>query len=89
LLRRIVLNPWFSLADLLLVALSGAIWVSIPEFGIWFTLIALLPWGLRLLAKEPPFQRTPFDWLMAIFLITAWVGYWAAYDKPPHGLKSG
>jgi hypothetical protein len=87
LLRRIVLNPWFCLADLLLVALSGAIWVSIPEFGIWFTLIALLPWGLRLLAKEPPFQRTPFNWLMAIFLITAWVGYWAAYDKTSAWIK--
>jgi hypothetical protein len=87
LLRHIVLNPWFSLTDLLLVALSGAIWVSIPKFGIWFTLIALLPWGLRLLAKEPPFQRTPFDWLMVIFLITAWVGYLAAYDQTSAWIK--
>ena len=80
-LHRLVHHHWFSLTDLLLVVISGAAWIWTPDFGIWFTLVALLPWGLRLLAKVPAFQRTPFDWLIAIFLITAWVGYWAAYDK--------
>jgi len=36
---------------------------------------------LRLLARWLPFRRTPFDWLIVLFLATAWVGYWAAYDK--------
>ena len=81
LLHRLVHHRWFALTDLLLVIVSGVVWILIPKFGIWFTLIALLPWGLRLLGKGSPFQRTPFDWLIAIFLITTWVGYWASYDK--------
>jgi tetratricopeptide (TPR) repeat protein len=28
-----------------------------------------------------PFRRTPLDWLVVVFLVTAWVGYWASYDK--------
>ena len=24
---------------------------------------------------------TVIDWLVAVFLVTAWVGYWAAYDR--------
>lgn len=80
-LHRLVHHHWFSLIDLLLVIVSGFAWIWIPDFGIWFTLVALLPWGLRLLGKVPAYQGTPFDWLIAILLVTAWVGYWAAYDK--------
>jgi len=86
-LRQITTNQWFAFTDLLLVVVSGAAWILIPKFGIWFTLFALLPWGLRLLAGSMPFKRTPFDWLMAVFLITAWVGYWAAYDKTTAWVK--
>ena len=28
-----------------------------------------------------PFRRSSFDWLIAVFVATAWVGYWAAYDQ--------
>src|SRR5688572_1063641 len=61
--------------------MSAAAWMLIPRYGIGFSLIALLPWVLRFLAGHLPFQRTPVDWLIAIFLVTACVGYWAAYDK--------
>ena len=73
--------------NLLLVVMSGVVWVIIPRFGLWFTLLALLPSGLKLLAGIPPFQRTPFDWAVAVFLITAWIGYWAAYDKSNAWIK--
>jgi tetratricopeptide (TPR) repeat protein len=86
-LRQLVDNRWFALIDLLLVAMSAAAWMLIPQFGIGFSLIALLPWVLRFLAGYLPFQRTPFDWLIAIFLVTAWVGYWAAYDKSAAWIK--
>ena len=36
-----------------------------------------------------PFKRTSFDWLIAIFLVTAWVGYWAAYDRTTAWSKFG
>jgi hypothetical protein len=60
---------------------GGAIWMMKPETGPWSLLIALLPWGFRLIGGRFPFKRTVFDWLIAIFLVTAWVGYWAAYNK--------
>lgn len=53
----------------------------IPQFGFWFSLIAFLPWLLRFLAGRLPFERTPFDWLITIFLATAWIGYWVSYDR--------
>jgi hypothetical protein len=87
-LRQITANRWFALLDFLLVIMSGVAWVFIPELGIWFTLAALLPWVVRLLAGKHPFQRTPFDWLMAVFLMTAWVGYWAAYDQTAAWIKA-
>ena len=86
-MRQLVDNRWFALTDLLLVIMSAAAWMLIPRFGIWFSLIALLPWVLRFLAGHLPFQRTPFDWLIAIFLATAWISYWAAYDKSAAGIK--
>lgn len=86
-MRRLVDNRWFALIDLLLVMMSATAWMLIPRYGIGFSLIALLPWVLRLLAGHLPFQRTPFDWLIAIFLVTAWVGYWAAYDKSAAWIK--
>ena len=52
-----------------------------PDFGIWFILIALLPWGLRIISRRIPYKRTSLDWLIAVFLVTTWIGYWAAYDK--------
>ena len=47
----------------------------------WIILIALLPWSVRMIAGRFPFRRTRFDWLLLIFLITAWLAYWSAYDK--------
>jgi len=86
-LRQFVDNRWFALTDLLLVIMSTAAWMLIPRFGIVFSLIAFLPWVLRFLAGHLPFQRTPFDWLIAIFLATAWISYWAAYDTSAAGIK--
>lgn len=86
-MRQLVDNRWFALIDLFLVMLSAAVWMFIPQFGMAFSLVALLPWILRFLAGHLPFQRTPFDWLIAVFLVTAWVGYWAAYDKPAAWIK--
>jgi hypothetical protein len=88
-LRQLVENRWFALIDLLLVIMSTAVWMLIPRLGIWFSLIALMPWVFRSLAGNLAFQRTPFDWLIAIFIITAWVGGWAAYDKSAAWIKFG
>ena len=86
-MHHLVENRWFALTELLLVMISAAAWIFIPRFGVGFTLIALLPWVLRILAGRLPFRQTLFNWLIAIFLFTAWVGYWAAYDKSAAWIK--
>jgi hypothetical protein len=52
-----------------------------PRWGKWIFPVALLPWVIRIIAGQFPFQRTSLDWFIIIFLVTAWIGYCAAYDK--------
>ncbi|MBU2609719.1 MAG: O-antigen ligase family protein [Chloroflexi bacterium] len=52
-----------------------------PKWGGWPLLIALLPWVIRLIGAQVPFQPTRFDWVLVLFLLTAWVGIWASYDQ--------
>ena len=53
-----------------------------PEIGVVpIIFVALIPWIFRILAGSFSFDSTLFDWLIVIFLVTAWVGYWAAYDQ--------
>lgn len=78
--RRIVDNRWFSLFDLALVFMSGVIVYYRPGYSGWPILIALLPWVIRLAALRIPFQRTPYDFVISIFVIAAGIGWWAAYD---------
>ncbi|HSK86896.1 MAG TPA: hypothetical protein VK880_00965, partial [Anaerolineales bacterium] len=43
--------------------------------------IALIPWAIRLSAGSFPFKRTSMDWFIILFQVTAWIGFWAAYDR--------
>ena len=43
--------------------------------------MALLPWGIRLAAGKFPIRRTALDIPIVLFLLTAGVGVWAAYDR--------
>ncbi len=52
-----------------------------PQLGWRPLLVALIPWGVRLLAGRFPFKRTTIDVPLALFLATAGVGVWAAYDR--------
>jgi hypothetical protein len=82
LLGRVVSSHWFALADLFLVVGSGFLWIFNPEIGVLPIIsIALIPWVFRILVDSLPFRGTLFDWLIVIFLVTAWVSYWAAYDR--------
>jgi O-antigen ligase len=80
-LSALVASRWFALADLACAALGGLWWYSQPGIGAWPLLIALAPWALRLGAGHFPVRRTIFDPLVIIFLLTAAVGVWAAYDR--------
>jgi putative inorganic carbon (HCO3(-)) transporter len=81
-LRETLTSDWFARLDLLLVIASGVAWMFFPDYaGASPLLLLLLPWVLRLVGGQFPFRRTKLDWLMLIFLVTTWVGYWASYDK--------
>jgi hypothetical protein len=80
-LRQLVNDRRFALVDLLLVLVSGAVWMLKPEWGFWFFLAALLPAVFRLVGGKSPFQKTQLDGLVVIFFLTAIVGYWASYDQ--------
>jgi multisubunit Na+/H+ antiporter MnhF subunit len=80
-LRKLIRSQHFALVELAFVVLCGAIWMVKPEWGIWFILVALLPLLSRMLLGDASSRRIiALDWLVLVFLVTAWVGYWAAYD---------
>ena len=57
-----------------------------PKWGVWFILIALSTFLLKIFTRNVEFKS--IDWLVLIFLVTAWVGYWAAYDKDIAWIKA-
>jgi O-antigen ligase len=77
---RILNGRWFPLAELALVFSCGVACFAWPQLGGLPLLLALLPWLLRLIARQRILQRTPLDIPILIFLATALVGTWAAYD---------
>lgn len=78
-MRNFIQDHRFALLELILVLLCGAVWVIEPAWGLWFIPTALLPFVLRLLFSGVSFDGR--DGLVLLFGITAWVGYWAAYDQ--------
>lgn len=81
-MREVVHSSRFARFDLLVVIVSGIAWLLwLDHVGAAPLLLLFLPWMLRLFAKVIPFQRTPFDWLMVVFLVTTWIGYWSSYDE--------
>ena len=80
-MRRLVGNRWFSLADLAVVSISIILWELKPDLGWRPLFIALSPWIFRILARKAPIKRTKFDIAILVFLLTAAMGVWAAYDR--------
>ncbi|MEJ2706175.1 MAG: O-antigen ligase family protein [Anaerolineales bacterium] len=79
--QNLVVSRWFALFQLVSAFLAGLIWYTIPEVGGWPLLIAFIPWALRLAAGRPIFRRTLFDPAVWVFLLTAGVSLWAAYNR--------
>lgn len=79
---QLVDSRWFALADLGLVTIAGGLWyLTRGGLGPWPLLLALLPWVARLTVGQFPWQRTQFDWLLGLFLLTAVTSFWTAYDQ--------
>lgn len=84
--RESVGSHRFALFDLCLVTLSGVAVGLRPDLGMYAIAASLIPWVVRFFVRLAPFRRTRFDLLVAVYLLTAVSGYWAAYD-PSTGLQ--
>jgi O-antigen ligase len=73
--------------DIACAALAGAIWNLSSRAGAWPLLLVLAPWGLRWILSGRPSRRSPFDVPLLLFLVTAAVSVWAAFDRSAAWLK--
>ena len=80
-IKRLVEDRWFAFADLCLVLTGIILWMVNPHLGFLPLLVAIFPWIFRVIAGNFPFTRTPLDFFLGIFLITAGIGLWAAYNS--------
>ncbi|UCF29067.1 MAG: hypothetical protein JSW42_05165 [Chloroflexota bacterium] len=80
-MQQIVNHRWFTLADLILVFSYGAVVMFRPQIGGWLIVILLIPWGFRLATGRFIHSGAPLNFALALILITAGIGIWAAYDR--------
>lgn len=73
---------WLPGLDLTCVSLASALWYLLPQVGPWPLFLALLPWILRLAWTGRLTSRTPLDLPLGLFVVSAGLGVWAAYDRP-------
>lgn len=81
-LTTFVKGRWFPIIELACVSLATILWavgsvsVYLPVF------IALAPWLVRFAAGSSPFKGWGIDIALAVFILTAGIGAWLAYDQP-------
>ncbi len=76
-----------ALSHFLLTVLACFVIYAFPSAGQWPILLSVIPLGVRLFIDRPLFHNRLIDGLLAIFLVTALIGYWAAYDRTAAWMK--
>jgi O-antigen ligase len=71
----------FPAVNLLCTAVAAALWYVAPQLGAWPLLLAVLPWLWRLERKGRWDWHSPFDPPLLLFVLTAGVAVWSAYDR--------
>ena len=80
-MQQLVGNRWFALAELLIVFAYGAVVTIWPQLGGWLVVLVLLPWLIRIVSGRVTFEKSAFIVPLALIVITAGIGVWAAYDQ--------
>ena len=86
-MKRIVDHPYFFIVEFMCICMALLLWIIYPGHSWQPLIIAIAPLLLRIAAGRSPFVRTPFDLPIVIFLLTAGVGIWAAYQPAAAWLK--
>jgi O-antigen ligase len=86
-MQQLFANRWFALVEFITIIILSALIVAQPQMGRWIVILSLIPWLARLILKRFTFEKTPFILPILIFLVTALVGYYVAYDPPASAEK--
>ncbi len=76
-----------ALCHFLLTVLACLVIYVFPSAGLWPILLSVVPLGVRLFIDRPLFHNRLIDGLLVVFLVTALIGYWAAYDRTAAWMK--
>ena len=77
-----VRGRWFPIIELSCAGLATVLW-EIGSMSVYLPLlIALAPWVIRFAVGSSPFKSWGIDIALALFIITAAVTAWLAYDQP-------
>ena len=80
-MQQLFSNRWFALAEFAYAVIISSVIFMCPQWGSWLVILVLLPWLAHLVFGRISFERTAFVIPIAIFIITAGIGVWAAYDQ--------
>ena len=80
-MQQLFSNRWYTLAEFISAIIISALIALQPQWGSWLAVIILLPWLARLVSRRLSFERTLFVLPIALIIITAFIGVWAAYDR--------
>jgi len=80
-MRTFVHDRWFPLIEIGLILFAGFVWfVGANSLTIEPLFIALIPWGMRIGAGDRPFRRTKLDGFVLLFVLTAAISIFFAYN---------
>jgi O-antigen ligase len=71
----------FAYVNLICASVAAALWTLFPQLMAWPLLLGVVPWLLRMIHERGWRWRTPFDWPNLLFLFTAFISVWVAYDR--------
>lgn len=80
-MRTLIESRWFALLSFIAVTASGICLYVWPQGWMWALLLPTVLWGMRSAVKRTLYLHPMLVGCLIIFILTAAVGAWAAYDE--------
>ena len=73
----------FVYVNLICTLIAAALWLIFPQLNAWPLLLGVAPWLMQMEYKRRWrwFLRTPFDWPILLFLLTALFSVFVSFDQ--------